>query len=505
MTRTTLLPCLAVLAVPLAAVTGLAAQEPTAGERLPVVERTLDNGLRLLVLPREGAPTVSFVLQYEVGSVNETLGGTGTAHLLEHMLFKGTTTIGTRSFEAERVLFALMDEVMDSIIGERSGREAADSALLERLVGRLRQLEDSARAFVVPNELDEILSRHGARGLNASTGPETTTYYVQLPANRAELWFALEADRLANPVFREFYAERDVVMEERRARTETEPSGRLYEALLSTAFWIHPYRVPVIGYMSDLRSLTRTHVREWYRRFYGPNNAVLAVVGDIDPGQVVTWAERYLGGLPRGEEPRQVTAIEPEQSGERRVQVVMEAEPQLLIGWRVPSSLHADAAPLSVLATLLTGGRTSRLYRKLVLEERIATGVSASVGPGERFPTLFILGATPRAPHGTAEIERAVYAELDRLAEAPPDVRELERVRNAIEVANWARLASNFGLAFQLAESETLYGDWRETFRTLDALKGVTPGDVQRVAREYFGPEKRTVAVLVPDGEGTAP
>ena len=479
-----------------------AAQEATAGERLPVVERTLENGLRLLVLRREGAPTVSFVLQYEVGGVNEALGTTGTSHVLEHMLFKGTPTIGTRDVRAEMALFPVMDAVADSLVRARSAAAPADSAQLDRLLGRLRTLEDSARTFVASNEFDEILSRNGARGLNASTGPEATTYYVQLPANRAELWFALEADRLANPVFREFYTERDVVLEERRTRLEDDPGGMLYQALLSTAFWVHPYGVPVIGHASDLRALRRADVADYYRRFYGPNNAVLAVVGDVRPEQVVAWAERWLGGIPAGEEPPPVLAEEPEQRGERRVEVRFDAEPQVAVGWRVPSALHADAAPLSVLTALLTGGRTSRLYRALVVEERVATGIFSSQGPGERYPRLFIVSGAPRAPHTAADVEAAVYRELSRLAEEPPTERELERVRNAVEVANWQRLSSSFGLAFQLVESETLYGDWRETFRRLDALRAVTPADIQRVVRAWFQPERRTVVTLVPEGEG---
>ena len=252
---------------------GAAAQEPSPapeapappGVRLPVHEITLDNGLRLLVLERPSSPTVGFVVLYPVGGVNEAPGWTGTAHLLEHLLFKGSRAIGTRDAEAEEALFQRMDAVHDSLLDVRGAR-TPDPEAVRRLASRIELLEDSARAWVVPNEFDRILSRAGARGLNATTTNEATTYFVELPANRAELWFALEADRMREPVFREFYAERDVVMEERRMRVDNNPGGRLYEEHLAAAFQQHPYRLPVVGYMSDLENLGRDRVAEYHRR-----------------------------------------------------------------------------------------------------------------------------------------------------------------------------------------------------------------------------------------------
>lgn len=233
--------------------TGVSAQE-SLGDRLPVREVVLDNGMTVLVLPRDGAPTVSFVVRFGVGGVHEHLGTTGIAHLLEHMLFKGTTSIGTREIEAELALFARMDAVHDTLLRARA---SGDGVRITALESRIEELEDSARAYVVPNELDRILTEAGARGLNATTASEGTTYFVELPANRVELWFALEADRMSHPVFREFYAERDVVIEERRMRVETDPGGLLYESHLAAAFTMHPYGVPVVGYMSDLQTLSR--------------------------------------------------------------------------------------------------------------------------------------------------------------------------------------------------------------------------------------------------------
>ncbi len=467
------------------------------GLDLPVVEHTLDNGMRFLVLPTEGAPTVSFVVQFAVGGVNEVLGNTGIAHVLEHMLFKGTTTVGTTDLEAELALFERMDALHDSVLLALGRQPRPDSVRAAQLARRIRELEDSARAHVVSNEMDRILSSNGARSLNATTDYESTTYFVQLPANRARLWFVLESDRMQNPVFREFYTERDVVTEERRMRVETSPGGLLYEAHLGTAFQMHPYGVPVVGYMSDLQALGRADVEAYYRRYYGPNNAVVAIVGDLEPDSVVAWADAYFGRIPPGDVPPPVLAAEPPQRGERRVEVAFDAEPQLRIGWHVGSVFHDDAPALTMLSYLLTGGRTGRLYRRLVVEDRLATFVSASPAPGSRYPRLFVIQATPRAPHTAAEVERAVYEELDRLGAEPPDPSDLERVRRQLEAADIRRLRSNLGLAFQLAGSASLFGDWRTTFRLSQRIRDVTPGDVARVVRANLQAENRTVATLV--------
>jgi len=465
------------------------------GDDLPVREIALENGLRLLVLPRPGAPTVSFVVQYEVGGVNEHLGVTGTAHLLEHMLFKGTTTIGTRDHEAEVRLFDLMDAAQDTILALRAAA-VPDTSTIRTLRDRIRTLEDSARAFVVPNEFAEILSRNGARSLNASTTNEATLYYVELPANRLELWFALEGDRMAAPVFREFYAERDVVMEERRMRIDTSPDGLLYEQHLATAFTMHPYGVPVAGYMSDLENLTRPVVAEYFRRYYGPNNAVIAIVGDVDPERVEDLAHTYLEGIPARDEPPPLFAEEPPQRGERRVEVDFPAQPRLRLGWHAVDAFHPDRPALVMLSSILTGGRTSRLYQRLVIDDRIATSVTSILGPGDRDPQLFQVSASPLASSSVEEVEAAIEDEIERLREVPPDEGELERVRTRIEAGSVRRLQSNLGLAFQLAGSATLHGDWRTTFRLSSRIQDVTPSDVQRVVNRYLRRPNLTVGVL---------
>jgi len=477
----------------------VAAQAPVPGD-LPVREVELENGMRVLILPQPGAPTVATVVQFRVGGVNEVPGRTGIAHLLEHLLFKGTTTVGTTDPAAERILFARMDSIADELIGERVSARP-DSDHMDRMADQIRALEDSARTLIVPNEFDRILTTAGARGLNATTDSESTTYFVELPRNRLELWFALEADRMRDPVFREFYTERDVVAEERLLRTETQPAGLLYETHLAAAYRAHPYRQPVVGWMSDIESLRRPDVERYYRDYYGARNAVVTIVGDLDPDEVEGWARRYFGPIRAGREIPPVVTVEPEQRGERRVSLHFDAEPALRIGWHVGSVHSEDTPALVMLTALLTGGRTARLHRRLILEDRSAVGITSGLGPGSAYPLLFTLQATPRAPHTTAELEAAIYEELDALADEPPDPVELERVRNQYEAGEVRRLVSNLGLALQLAESESLLRDWRSTFEYSRRVQAVTPEDVSAVVRKYFRPENRTVATLVDDPE----
>ena len=484
----------------LVAVPAAAQQQPSPaspGEGLPVVKHVLPNGMTFLFLARRGAPTISFVTHFRAGGVDEWTGISGTAHLFEHMLFKGSKTIGTNNLAAEQALFPVIDAAADSFRAEFRKGAMADSARLAQFRERVKALEDSARTFVVSNELDRILTENGAVGLNASTSNDVTNYYFSLPANRAQLWFILESDRLRNPVLREFYSERDVVMEERRLRTETQPFGMLLEEYLEAAFRAHPYGRPVVGHASEIQAVSRNSALEYFHRFYGPNNAVVAIVGDINVDTMKAWATRYFADIPAGEAHKPVVTQEPPQRGERRISVEFDANPQLLIGYHVPSAQHPDAPALQVLGQVLTGGRTSRLFQRLVIRDRVATNIGAFQFPGSLYPRLFTFQGVPIAPHTTEEIEKAVYEEIDRIQRDPPTDVELQRVRNQAEAGSIQRLQSNFGLAFQLSNSEALWYDWRRTFRDQAALSRVTAADVQRVARTYFAPTNRTVATLV--------
>jgi len=460
------------------------------GASLPVTSFTLENGMRWVVLPRTTSPTVSFVVHVPVGSVDESLGITGTAHMLEHLLFKGTTSIGTVNWEAERDLLEAMDAVEAQWARTRDPQERA------ALAAQLDSLAEEARALVRPNHFDEILSRNGARGLNASTSWESTEYYVELPANRAKLWFVLEADRMQNPVFREFHRERDVVEEERRGRLETDPGGLLWEEHLGAAFRIHPYGIAPIGHMQDIQRLTRAGVQAFYESHYGPENTVVAVVGHIDPDSVKRWAQDYFDPIPARGLPQLRAVTEPEQLGERRIELLAQAEPQLRMGWKVPGGQDPDLPALSMLANLLVGGRDTRLHRRLVRETGLASFVTAGLSPGGRDPGLFVIHAAPTHPHQPEALEKVIEEVLQDFIHNPPTEIELARVRRQLEAAEVRRLLSNLGLAFQLAYATATWGEWQETFQEQTRLRAVTANDVARVAERYFHSSTRTVATL---------
>jgi predicted Zn-dependent peptidase len=449
---------------------------------------TLPNGMTVLAVRRGSAPVAAFVVEYRVGGVNDPDGGTGVAHLLEHLLFKGTRELGTTDWARESLLLARMD----SLAGAEQGKGPPAASVMEEI----RALEDSARSFSVPNEFDGILTRNGARGLNAITTAETTTYFVELPSNRAELWFALEAHRMSDPVLREFYTERDVVLEERALRVGTSPAGQLQEAHLALAFPSHPFGRPVVGYDTDLEALTRPVVREFHSRHYGARNAVVTVVGDIHPDSGVAWAARYLGSVPAGEAPPPVPAVPAPARGERRTELVLDAQPALRMGWRVPDGMHDDAPALAMLSVLLTGSRTSRLHRALVGDDRTAISVSSSTEPGVLYPGLFVISATPRSPATVAHLEAGIQRQLAVLADRPPARAELERVRIQLEASRIRRLRTNLGLALRLSDAQTLWSSWRAGLAFPERMAEVTPERITEVVRRYFQPDNRTVASI---------
>ena len=457
---------------------------------------TLDNGLRVLVVRRGTAPVFSANLRVLAGSVDDAGGATGLAHLFEHLAFKGTSTIGTKDARAEAGILDALDRAVGDLHRELDRGAAADAARLERLRSEIQALGTRQQALVVKDEFSQILTRNGAAGLNASTGQDLTSYVVSLPANRLELWCLLESARLRDPVLREFYSERDVVLEERRARLDNQPSGRLYAELLSAAFEAHPYRVPAIGWASDLERLTRPRAEAFRRTYYAPGNTVAALVGDVDPDAAERLVRRWFGGLPAAPPPPRPVTVEPPQDGERRVMVEFDAEPRLMIAFHKPAWPHPDDPVLEVIDSLLTSGRTSRLYRSLVLESQVASDVSSFEAPGERYPNLFVIAAEPRSPHTTAEVETAVLRELRRLAEEPVGEREMQKIRNQVEAASVYPLRSNAGLAAQLTYFEILTGDWKGLPAYVAAIKAVSAAQVREVARRTFTPANRTVAIL---------
>lgn len=465
-----------------------------------VIEHRLANGLTVLMVERHQAPIVSINITFGVGGINERTGTTGVAHLYEHMAFKGTRTIGTKDYARERPLLEELDRLNAEIARRRA--VGADEAALRPLLEAFKAAQERADQLVVGNEMALLYQRHGAVGLNASTGKDVTRYVVSLPANRLPLWAAIESDRMANPVLREFYKERAVVMEERRLRTDDSPNGLLYEAFAAAAFQAHPYGFPTIGWASDIQALTPADTERFFRTYYGPANATIAIVGDINPKEVIALIEQTFGRIPAGPPPPPVLTAEPKQRGERRVEVEFDAEPIVLIGYHKPAIGHPDDFVFDVIESVLSEGVTSRLYHRIVREKRLAASISADSGfPGIMAPNLFVISAAPLAPHTTAEVEAAVYEELERLKTEPVSARELEKVLNNLDANLVRALRSNSGLAGQLAYFQTVAKDWRYVLKARERIAAVTPEDIQRVARAYFTKTNRTVATLVRAGK----
>ena len=472
-----------------------------------VVEQKLTNGLTVLMVERHQVPVVSVNMTFRVGGVNEQVGQTGLAHLYEHMAFKGTRTVGTKNYEKERPILEEWFRVGTEL--EQRQRELArksqdrtisseDQAAIERLQKRFTELQEKAGQFVAGNEMALLYQRHGGIGLNAATGKDLTRYMINLPANRLPLWAALEADRMAHPVLREFYKERGVVMEERRLRNEDSPNGLLFETFTSAAFRAHPYGIPTIGWESDILSLTPADTEAFFKAHYGPGNATIAIVGDINPKDVMTLIEQTFGTIPASPSDLPIVTVEPPQRGERRVEVEFDAEPSLVIGFHKTALGHPDDYVFDVIDAVLSDGLTSRLYANLVREKRIAASANSDSNyPGVRSPNLFIFTATPLAPHTTTEVEAAIYAEIERIKTEPVSAKELEKVLNNLDADLVRALRSNGGLASQLALYQTLAGDWGYVLKARDKIAAVTPVDIQRVATEYFTKSNRTVATLV--------
>jgi len=492
-------------------VTGASAQEMN----FDVRQFTLDNGMTFLVVERPTAPVFSGFMIVGVGSAHEKTGGIGSAHLLEHMMFKGSKLVGTTDWDAEQDLWAKQDSVWARIADAREKARyiALDqpqkldeqNAYIQSLETVLDSLNTAASKYVIQNEFDRIYTRNGAAQFNATTGYDFTRYYVSLPSNRLELWFAMESDRFKHPAMREFFAERDVVAEERRLSVENNSESKLFEQLIGTAFIAHPYQI-FWEWRSEVNNLTRGDLMSFFKTFYIPENTTAVVVGDVKLDDVKKMAEKYFGDIPTAPEPEPIYTREPEQDGERRVDLYYQAHPAVFISYHKTAFDSPDEPTFQVIERLIGEGRTSRLYKALVLDKQLCVDVSVDVFPGNTmgdvYPDVINIYAYPREGVTTAAVEDAVYEELHRLASEPVDTQELTKIKNNIDADMiWASY-NNMGLAFYLGSAQALAHDWKYLYRLRDNLKAVTPEDIMRVAGQYLTEKNRTVATLIPIEEG---
>ena len=479
----------------------------TAAQEVPVEEVVLDNGMTILLLPRPGDPNVAAGWVAKVGSVYERPGITGVAHLFEHMMFKGTATIGTRNIEQDLQLIAELDRVKADIRVEESAllealrlgqiEDADDPALRtarhQELIERFDTLLAEQSELIIKEDFSRLYSGQGASGMNAGTSYDYTIYFVNVPANKLELWFWMESDRLLNPVFREFYSEREVVHEERRLRTDSTPTGKFQEQFDALFWQSSPYSWPVVGWPSDLEGITREEALAFFDVYYAPSNLTAALVGDFDPAEAKALAERYFGRLQRGDRPApQPRTREMPQLSEKRMEAYADTNPQVTIRYHSVPDGHVDEPPLVMLGQLLNG-RTGRLYKALVEEQEVATNAAGGQS-GMKFEGMFSLRGTAKEGRTPEEVEQAIYAEIERLKTELVEPRELQKVKNQNAASNFRGLRSSFGLMNQLLVREAWRG-W-ETINTDPALyDAVTAEDVMRVATTYFEPENRAVAI----------
>ena len=471
-----------------------------------VTVKKLANGLTVVICRRPEAPVFSFFTLVDAGSVQDPKGETGLAHMFEHMAFKGTPTIGTKNYAAEKVALEKVEKAYAAYRAESLKDVGRDAKKMEDLRKAWQDAIAEANKYVIPEQFSLIVESNGGVGLNASTNLDQTVYFYSFPANRTRLWAYLESDRMAHPVMREFYKERDVVIEERRMRTDSSPIGRLIEQFQSEAYTAHPYHRPTIGWMSDLHNFSATDAMNFYRTYYVPSNVTVAVVGDVNAEQLLPIIEQYFGKLPSAPTPPPIRTIEPVQNSERLVTMREQSQPFFLEGYHRPDYRDPDDVVYDAITDLMSNGRTSRLYRSLVRDKKIAADAEGFSGfPGIKYPSLFAFYAVPTPGHTTTELRDAIHQEIERVKNEDVTDEELKMIKTRAKADLIRSLGNNEGLAEALALYQTRFGDWRELFRQVDKIDKVTKADIRRVANKIFIPENRTIGILdtrKPAGKG---
>jgi len=474
------------------------AQDLASFEKRTTVKK-LANGLTVIICERPEAPVFSFFTHVDVGSVQDPMDKTGLAHMFEHMAFKGTDTIGTRDYPDEKVALAKVETAYAAYIAERDKPVDRDEKKLKQLEQSWKDAIAAADKFSAPynNEFGKIVESQGGEGMNASTDYDETEYHYSFPVNRLELWAYLESERFLHPVMRQFYKERNVVIEERRMRVDSNPVGRLLEQFTEEAFAAHPYHRPTIGWISDLNSFSATDAQNFFNAYYVPSNMVVTVVGDVKASEAMPIVEKYFSRIPARPKPDTATTVEPPQNSERTVVLHEQSQPLYLEGYHRPDYRNPDDQVYDAIADLMSNGRTSRLYRALVRDKQIASDSAGFTGlPGTKYPQLFAFYAFPIPGHTTQEVGNAIHAEIDRLKKEDISDEELKMIKTRAKANLIRSLGSNEGLASDLSLYQARYDDWRELFRSVDRIEKVTKADIRRVANKTFTPDNRTVGII---------
>jgi predicted Zn-dependent peptidase len=472
------------------------AQDLSSFERR-ITTKVLPNGLTLIICERPDAPVFSYFTIVDAGDANDPDGQSGLAHMFEHLAFKGTQDIGTINYPAERIALDKVEETNAAFQAEYRKSVGRDPEKLKTLHAAFVQAQAEAQKYVIPNQFTEIAESNGATGLNAQTSLDDTQYYWSMPSNRLELWAYMESDRIANPVPREFYKERDVVMEERRMRIDSNPIGRMVEQFLAAAYVAHPYHRPGVGWASELSQITATQAAAFHQKYYVPSNIVIAVTGDLKASEAMPMLEKYLGAIPAGPHPEGMTTVEPRQAGEKSVILKEQTQPLYIEGYHKPDYRDPDDAVYDAIQDIFSNGRTSRLYRSLVRDQQIAAQAEGFSGfPGNKYPGLFAFFAVPNPGHTPQEMRTAIHKEIDKLKTTDVSDDELSMFKTRARADLLRGLGDNQGLAEQLAIYQLRFGDWRELFNQLKRIDAVSKEDIRRVASKTFVDTNRTYAMV---------
>jgi predicted Zn-dependent peptidase len=471
-----------------------------------ITAKTLPNGLTLIICERPEAPVFSYSTFVDAGDVNDPSGESGLAHMFEHLAFKGTSEIGTTDYAAEKVALAKVEAANDAYEAEYLKFVGRDENKLKQLKQAFLQAQEEAEKYVIPNQFTDVADRNGAHELNAETGLDETMFFWSMPENRLELWAWLESSRLADTVPREFYKERDVVIEERRMRTDSSPEGRLFEQFLATAYVAHNYGRSGIGWPSEVSQISATEAMAFHRKYYIGANIVVTVVGDVKAAEALPMLEKYFGRVPSGPKPEEMTTVEPRQFAEKTLIIRDPTQPIYMEGYHRPDYRDPDNAVYDAISDILSNGRVSRLYRSLVRDKQIAAEAEGvSPHPGDKYPSMFVFFAVPNPGHTPQEIRDAIRQEIEKLKTTDVTDEELAMFKTRTRADLLRGLADNQGLANDLAEYQTRYGDWRELFLHLDKVDKVTKADIRRVANQVFIPSNRTSAWIETEAPPQAP
>ncbi|MDG5816851.1 pitrilysin family protein [Chitinispirillales bacterium ANBcel5] len=460
---------------------------------IPVTYDTLDNGLRVIIVPDSNVAVVSCRLYYFVGGMNEGPGTTGLSHMYEHMMFKGTERLGSKNYEKEIPYLRAIDS-LDALMQEARLSIGGDS-LFRAYRAEIFDLLEQQREYIKNNEIWEIYQSSGGTNLNAWTSNDMTAYIVTLPQNKVELFYWIEADRMENPVLREFHSELEVVMEERKMRYDNRPLFHYWERLNALFYVAHPFGLPVIGWESDIKGYTTDKLMRYINEYYTPDNALIVLVGNVDSEGALEDIEKYFGSIPRAERPSDpVVTREPAPIGETRFTARKDAEPRIDILFHTPGYPHEDLYTLDILNGMLAG-RSGRLYRRLVEEESLCVNAGAS-NVTRLHNGYFHVWAQLKTDADPEKVEKIIMEELEKVTKAPPTEKEMIRITNEIRYSFATGLKSLEQLSDRLAHFERL-GSWENLLRYPQKIADTCVESVPEIANKYFQPEMATIGRLL--------